>query len=74
MIFLIFLIICIIAGILLGCFASLVIDFVISLIGAEILGECLLGIMTFAFDIKIALLVIIFAIIRIGKYKIKHGK
>lgn len=74
MIFLKSLIICIIAGILLGCFASLVIDFVISLIGAEILGECLLGIMTFAFDIKIALLVIIFAIIRIGKHKIKHGK
>lgn len=74
MIFLIFLIICIIAGILLGCFASLVIDFVISLIGAEILGECLLGITTFAFDIKIALLVIIFAAIRILKYKIKHSK
>lgn len=74
MIILIFLIICIIAGILLGCFAGLVIDFLIALIGAEILGECLLGIMAFAFDIKVVLLLIIFAIIRIVKYKIKHGK
>lgn len=74
MIILIFLIICIIAGILLGCFAGLVVDFLISVIGAEILGECLLGVMTFAFDIKVVLLLIIFAIIRIVKYKIKHGK
>lgn len=74
MLFLIFLVLCVVAGILLGCFASLVIDFVISLIGAELIGECLLGLMTFAFDVKIALLVVIFAIIRIVKFKIKHGK
>lgn len=62
----------IIVGLIFGCLLDLIVDVVIALIGAELLGGWLLA--TFLFDCKVALLVIFFVLLRLIKTKLKGGK